>query len=84
MCAWPTRRCISARRRRDSYLLIDKIIAACKQTGAQAVHPGYGFLSENPKFPKRWLPPGIIFIGPPVKARSTPWATRSTSKKLAG
>ncbi|MBK9345575.1 MAG: acetyl/propionyl/methylcrotonyl-CoA carboxylase subunit alpha [Burkholderiales bacterium] len=49
---------------RESYLLADKIIAACKQTGAQAVHPGYGFLSENAEFSKRVEEEGIIFIGP--------------------
>ncbi len=49
---------------RESYLLADKIIAACKQTGAQAVHPGYGFLSENAAFSKRCEEEGIIFIGP--------------------
>jgi propionyl-CoA carboxylase alpha chain len=49
---------------RESYLLADKIIAACKQTGAQAVHPGYGFLSENAEFSKRCEEEGIIFIGP--------------------
>jgi propionyl-CoA carboxylase alpha chain len=49
---------------RESYLLADKIIAACKQTGAQAVHPGYGFLSENAEFSRRLEEEGIVFIGP--------------------
>ena len=49
---------------RESYLLAEKIIAACKQTGAQAVHPGYGFLSENAEFSKRCEEEGIAFIGP--------------------
>ncbi len=49
---------------RESYLSMDKIIAACKQTGAQAVHPGYGFLSENEAFAKRVEDEGIVFIGP--------------------
>ena len=53
---------------RDSYLQAEKIIAACKQTGAQAVHPGYGFLSENEDFAKRCEEQGIIFIGPKHEA----------------
>ena len=48
----------------QSYLLADKIIAACKQTGAEAVHPGYGFLSERSAFPKALSAAGIPFIGP--------------------
>ncbi|MCY1642672.1 acetyl-CoA carboxylase biotin carboxylase subunit [Methylorubrum sp. SL192] len=48
----------------QSYLLIEKIIDACKQTGAQAVHPGYGFLSERESFPKALAEAGIVFIGP--------------------
>ena len=46
----------------ESYLLIDKIVAACKATGAQAVHPGYGFLSEREAFPKALEANGIVFI----------------------
>ena len=49
---------------RESYLSMDKIIAACKQTGADAVHPGYGFLSENEVFARRVEEEGIAFIGP--------------------
>src|SRR5881398_4030782 len=52
----------------QSYLLIDKIVEACKQTGAQAVHPGYGFLSERAAFPKALNAAGIVFIGPNPRA----------------
>ena len=48
----------------QSYLNVDAVIAACKQTGAQAVHPGYGFLSENVGFAERLAAEGIVFIGP--------------------
>ncbi|RVU17180.1 acetyl-CoA carboxylase biotin carboxylase subunit [Methylobacterium oryzihabitans] len=48
----------------QSYLVIEKIIDACKRTGAQAVHPGYGFLSEREAFPKALAEAGIVFIGP--------------------
>jgi propionyl-CoA carboxylase alpha chain len=56
--------CIGPPPSKESYLVMDKIIAACKQTGAEAVHPGYGFLSENATFSKRLEEEGIIFIGP--------------------
>ena len=52
----------------ESYLLADKIIAACKATGAEAVHPGYGFLSENASFAQALSDAGIVFIGPNVIA----------------
>src|SRR5580704_1743399 len=52
----------------ESYLVQDKIIAAAKQTGADAIHPGYGFLSENASFSKRCKDEGIIFIGPSYEA----------------
>ena len=52
----------------QSYLMIEKIVAACKQTGAEAVHPGYGFLSERSAFPKALSKAGIIFIGPNAAA----------------
>jgi len=55
---------IGAAPSRESYLVADRIIAACKQTGAQAVHPGYGFLSENAAFAQRVEEEGIVFIGP--------------------
>ena len=47
-----------------SYLLIEKIVEACRQTGAEAVHPGYGFLSEREAFPKALAAAGVVFIGP--------------------
>ncbi len=56
--------CIGPAPSKDSYLVMDKIIAACKETGAQAVHPGYGFLSENAEFSRRLEEEGITFIGP--------------------
>ena len=68
---------------RDSYLQIDKIIAACKQTGAQAVHPGYGFLSENAGFAKRVEEEGIVFIGPKHHSIAA-MGDKIESKKLAG
>ena len=68
---------------RESYLLADKIIAACKQTGAQAVHPGYGFLSENASFAKRVEEEGIIFIGPKHHSIAA-MGDKIESKKLAG
>ncbi|MDE3230312.1 MAG: hypothetical protein KGO05_10555, partial [Chloroflexota bacterium] len=48
----------------ESYLRIEKIIAAARETGAQAIHPGYGFLSENPDFADACEAAGIIFVGP--------------------
>ena len=56
--------CIGPAPSKESYLVIDKILAACKQTGAEAVHPGYGFLSENAEFSRRLEEEGIKFIGP--------------------
>jgi propionyl-CoA carboxylase alpha chain len=68
---------------RESYLQAEKIIAACKQTGAQAVHPGYGFLSENADFAKRVEDEGIVFIGPKHYSIAA-MGDKIESKKLAG
>ena len=67
---------------RDSYLSMDKIIDACRRTGAQAVHPGYGFLSENAAFAKRVEEEGIVFIGP-KHASISAMGDKIESKKLA-
>ncbi len=56
--------CIGPPPSKESYLVMDKIIAACRRTGAEAVHPGYGFLSENQEFSRRLEEEGIKFIGP--------------------
>ncbi|WP_182866542.1 acetyl-CoA carboxylase biotin carboxylase subunit [Rhodopirellula sp. JC639] len=66
----------------ESYLVIDKLIAACRDTGAQAVHPGYGFVSENAAFAQQLAEAGITFIGPNVHAIKN-MGDKITSKKLA-
>ncbi|TAJ83424.1 acetyl/propionyl/methylcrotonyl-CoA carboxylase subunit alpha [Reyranella sp.] len=66
----------------QSYLLIDKIVDACKKTGAQAVHPGYGFLSEKEAFQKALAAAGIAFIGPDARAIYA-MGDKIESKKLA-
>ena len=67
---------------KESYLAIDKIISACELTGADAVHPGYGFLSENAKFCQALCDAGITFIGPPASAIEA-MGDKITSKKIA-
>jgi len=66
----------------ESYIVIDKILAAIKESGAEAVHPGYGFLSENPKFAEALKKAKVAFIGPPVGAIEA-MGDKITSKKLA-
>ncbi|WGU41821.1 acetyl/propionyl/methylcrotonyl-CoA carboxylase subunit alpha [Phenylobacterium sp. NIBR 498073] len=66
----------------ESYLVADKIVAACRATGAQAVHPGFGFLSENAGFAKRLADEGIVFIGPNPKAIEA-MGDKIESKKFA-
>ncbi|WP_341887947.1 acetyl-CoA carboxylase biotin carboxylase subunit [Variovorax sp. YR752] len=67
---------------RESYLVADKIIAAAKQTGAQAIHPGYGFLSENEDFARRVEEEGLVFIGPKHYSIAA-MGDKIASKKLA-
>jgi len=66
----------------ESYLVIEKIVAACKATGAEAVHPGYGFLSEREAFPKALEAAGIVFIGPNPRAIAA-MGDKIESKKAA-
>ena len=83
MSRWPTRRCISARRRpRKAISYAEKIIDACKATGAEAVHPGYGFLSERASFCEALEAEGIVFIGPKPKAIEA-MGDKIESKKFA-
>ena len=67
---------------RESYLVIQNIIEACKLTGAQAVHPGYGFLSENEEFARLVEEQGIVFIGPKHHSIAA-MGDKIASKKLA-
>ncbi len=66
----------------QSYIVIDKVMDAIRQTGAEAVHPGYGFLSENPKFAEALEAAGVAFIGPP-KGAIEAMGDKITSKKIA-
>lgn len=66
----------------ESYLIIDKVVDACRQSGADAVHPGYGFLSENAEFSERLTKEGITFIGPSASAILC-MGDKITSKKLS-
>ncbi len=66
----------------QSYIVIDKVMEAIRQTGAEAVHPGYGFLSENPKFAEALEAEGVAFIGPPKGAIES-MGDKITSKKIA-
>jgi propionyl-CoA carboxylase alpha chain len=74
--------CIGPAASKESYLVADKIIAACKQTGAEAVHPGYGFLSENSEFSRRLEEESVKFIGPKHYS-SSKMGDKIESKKLA-
>jgi propionyl-CoA carboxylase alpha chain len=73
---------IGAAPSRESYLVADKIIAAAKSTGAQAMHPGYGFLSENEDFARRVEEEGLVFIGPKHHSIAA-MGDKIASKKLA-
>ena len=66
----------------QSYIVIENVMAAIRETGAEAVHPGYGFLSENPKFAEALAKEGVAFIGPPVGAIEA-MGDKITSKKIA-
>ncbi|MEP1537121.1 MAG: acetyl/propionyl/methylcrotonyl-CoA carboxylase subunit alpha [Paracoccaceae bacterium] len=66
----------------QSYIVIDNVMKAIKESGAQAVHPGYGFLSENPKFAQALEAAGVAFVGPPVGAIES-MGDKITSKKIA-
>ncbi len=74
--------CIGPAPSTESYLRIEKIVEACKQTGAEAVHPGYGFLSENAEFAVALDNAGVVFIGPPADAMRT-MGDKIASKNLA-
>src|SRR5262247_2415853 len=66
----------------ESYLDIPRIVEACRKSGAEAVHPGYGFLSENPAFARALAKAGVTFIGPPADAVAA-MGDKIQSKKLA-
>jgi 3-methylcrotonyl-CoA carboxylase alpha subunit len=73
--------CVGPAAARDSYLRIDAIIEAAQRCGAQAIHPGYGFLSENPLFAERCAAAGLIFIGPSVAAMRA-MSSKASAKQI--
>src|ERR1700689_157992 len=73
--------CVGPPAARDSYLRIDAIIEAARRSAAQAIHPGYGFLSENPDFAQRCAAAGLVFIGPSVAAMRA-MSSKATAKQL--
>ena len=74
--------CIGTAAAADSYLRVDKILAAAKSSGAQGIHPGYGFLSENPDFAQACEEAGIAFIGP-TKEQMLSFGLKHTARELA-
>jgi len=74
--------CIGPPPSTESYLLIERIVEACRSTGSDAVHPGYGFLSENAAFPEALAEAGVTFIGPPANAVKV-MGDKITSKRIA-
>ena len=75
--------CIGPAAARESYLVAERILDAAKRTGAQAVHPGYGFLSENDQFADACAAAGVVFIGPPADAIRA-MGSKSAAKKIMG
>ncbi len=73
--------CVGEAAAKDSYLHIETIIRVAKESGAQAIHPGYGFLSENPEFAKACNEAGIVFIGPSVEAMEA-MASKQLAKQM--
>src|SRR5580698_2844792 len=73
--------CIGPAAARASYLRMDRIIEAAQRTHAQAIHPGYGFLSENAQFAQRCADAGVTFIGPAVAAMQA-MSSKATAKQL--
>ena len=74
--------CIGGPLSKDSYLVMDRVMEVCKMTGAQAIHPGYGFLSENAKFANMVEEAGIVFLGPTGKSMNL-MGDKIHSKKIA-
>jgi acetyl-CoA carboxylase biotin carboxylase subunit len=75
--------CIGAPPAAESYLRVDKIVATAKKTGCDAIHPGYGFLSENPNLPEACAAAGIVFIGPPATAMRAMGSKTAARAKMA-
>ncbi|WP_028302386.1 acetyl/propionyl/methylcrotonyl-CoA carboxylase subunit alpha [Oceanospirillum beijerinckii] len=73
--------CVGPAPSKDSYLKMDTILEVAKQTGAQAIHPGYGFLSENAPFVQKCQDAGIVFIGPPASAIEA-MGSKSAAKRI--